>query len=272
MNNENEMTLSGTISVINTWKRQIFFFVLIVTIITAIVSGFILPKEYYAGTTVLPVNSMLTDKSRIFSDNIKELYSVYGNSDDLDRIYTIAKTGNVLGFVVDSLRLADHYSNGTGEKARTRAVTSLKKHIDIMKTENGALQVDVWDKDASTAANIANTIIHKTQLLGNDMIQQANQQIIEKLRQDIIIKKNRAKVDTITDKNITAQITRDEKIVDELSLTTDIKEPSLLVLEKAYPSLNPDKPNHWLIIISAFIVSLFFAILTILMIDRKMNK
>ena len=269
MNTTKEINLTGIMGVISKWKKPIAFFVLIVTVLTVIISVFILPKEYYAGTTVLPVNSMLTDKSRIFSDNIRELYSIYGTSDDLDRIYTVAKAGNVLGFVVDSLKLPEHYSlELAGEKARTKAVTILKKHVDITKTENGALQVDVWDKDPSTAANIANTIIYKTEMLGNDMLQQANQQIIDKLREDIVLKKDKTKHDTIFDRQIVQQVDRDEKIIDEFNLATTVKQPSLLILEKAYPSLRPDKPNHWLIISAAFILSLFFSILAALIVDR----
>lgn len=278
----NETNLTGIIAVVSKWKRPIFLLVIIATSLAAVTSLFILPRQYYAGTTVLPVNAMLTDKGRIFNNNIQELYSVYGTADDLDRIYTIAKAGNVLGFVVDSLKLVSHFEiAGNDEKARTKAVTRLKKNVNITKTESGALQIDVWDKDADKAAAIANLIIHKTTLLGNELLVQANQSIINKLQIDISEKTkqlqelkdtdpstNNIIINTDDNELLRNELVRDKKLLHEFLLASDAKQPSLMILEKAYPSLKADKPKHFIIIVSAFLISLFFAVLAALVINR----
>ena len=278
----NEMNLTGIMAVVSKWKRPIFLLVIIATSLAAVTSLFILPRQYYAGTTVLPVNAMLSDKGRLFNNNIQELYSVYGTADDLDRIYTIAKAGNVLGFVVDSLKLAAHFEiAGNDEKARTKAVAKLKKNVSITKTESGALQIDVWDKDADKAAAIANLIIHKTELLGNELLVQANQTIINKLQIDINektkqvmeLKDVNASSGSIiinTDENelLRNELVRDKKLLHEFMLASEAKQPSLMILEKAYPSLKADKPKHFIIIVSAFLISLFFAVLAALVINR----
>ena len=282
MNDTNEPNLTGIIAVVSKWKRPILLLVIIATSLAAVTSLFILPRQYYAGTTVLPVNAMLTDKGRLFNNNIQELYSVYGTADDLDRIYTIAKAGNVLGFVVDSLKLAAHFGfAGNDEKARTKAVARLKKNVSITKTESGALQIDVWDKDADKAAAIANLIIHKTELLGNELLVQANQTIINKLQIDINektkqvmeLKDVNASSGSIiinTDENelLRNELVRDKKLLHEFMLASEAKQPSLMILEKAYPSLKADKPKHFIIIVSAFLISLFFAVLAALVINR----
>ena len=285
MNDTNEPNLTGIIAVVAKWKRPIFLLVIIATSLAAVTSLFILPRQYYAGTTVLPVNAMLTDKGRLFNNNIQELYSVYGTADDLDRIYTIAKAGNVLGFVVDSLKLVSHFEiAGNDEKARTKAVARLKKNVSITKTESGALQIDVWDKDADKAAAIANLIIQKTELLGNELLVQANQTIINKLQTDISektkqvmeLKDVNASSGSIiinTDENelLRNELVRDKKLLHEFLLASEARQPSLMILEKAYPSLKADKPKHWLIIVSAFLLSLFFAVMAALVINR-INK
>ena len=282
MNDTNEPNLTGIIAVVSKWKRPILLLVIIATSLAAVTSLFILPRQYYAGTTVLPVNAMLTDKGRLFNNNIQELYSVYGTADDLDRIYTIAKAGNVLGFVVDSLKLAAHFGfAGNDEKARTKAVARLKKNVSITKTESGALQIDVWDKDADKAAAIANLIIHKTELLGNELLVQANQTIINKLQIDINektkqvmeLKDVNASSGSIiinTDENelLRNELVRDKKLLHEFMLASEAKQPSLMILEKAYPSLKADKPKHFIIIVSAFLISLFFAVLAALVINH----
>ena len=285
MNDTNEPNLTGIIAVVAKWKRPIFLLVIIATSLAAVTSLFILPRQYYAGTTVLPVNAMLTDKGRLFNNNIQELYSVYGTADDLDRIYTIAKAGNVLGFVVDSLKLVSHFEiAGNDEKARTKAVARLKKNVSITKTESGALQIDVWDKDADKAAAIANLIIQKTELLGNELLVQANQTIINKLQTDISektkqvmeLKDVNASSGSIiinTDENelLRNELVRDKKLLHEFLLASEARQPSLMILEKAYPSLKADKPKHRLIIVSAFLLSLFFAVMAALVINR-INK
>lgn len=248
MKDELTITASDIIPVLKKWRKFIFGFTFLCTVLAAVVSLFVLPKKYYAGTTLLPVNGMVADKGRIFNSNIQELYSVYGNSDDLDRIYSIAKAGNVLGFAVDSLQLVTHYNyTDAGEKARTKAVTLLKKNIHVIKTENGALQIDVWDKDAAVAAAIANCMTYKINSLGNDMLHQVNNRIIEKLEADSGVNKN---------------------ILNEFKLAASVEQPSVVLLEKAYPSLKPDKPRHWIIISAAFLLSLFFSLLAAIVTDR----
>jgi capsular polysaccharide biosynthesis protein len=286
MNNEKDQGLWGIITVIEKWKKPILLFVFIATLMAACISFFILPRLYYAGTTVLPVNSMLTDKARIFGTNIQELYSVYGTADDLDRMYTIAKAGTVPGFVVDSLKLIDHFGIQRDQHARTKAVLRLKKNINILKTESGALQIDVWDEDANTAAGIANLVVYKITTIGNDLLKQANHNIIDHLWEDVQIKQHKYTqlLDSISKMGILAnapmtknaeqligQIERDEKIIDEFSLASNVDQPCLLVLEKAYPSLKADKPNHLFIIITACLLSLFFGILASLVINRIKN-
>jgi uncharacterized protein involved in exopolysaccharide biosynthesis len=248
MNSESTTIFDSMIAVLKKWRKLILMFTIVCTAVAAVVSFFILPKQYYAGTTLLPVNGMVADKGRIFNNNIQELYSVYGNSDDLDRIYSIAKAGIVFGFVVDSLRLVEHYSiDDKTDKGRAKAIKRLKKNTDVLKTENGALQIDVWDKDANAAAVIANCMTYKINLLGNEMLQQVNNRIIEKLQ-----------TDSAADKNILYQF----------KLAASVEQPSVVVLEKAYPSLKPDKPKHLIIITSAFLLSLFFSLLAAIIIDR----
>src|SRR5882757_6115382 len=101
MNTATPIDLTTILLIIRKWLRQIIIFVLLVTVAATIIC-FVLPKQYYATTSAIPVNAQLTDKAHIFGNNIQSLYAVYGNDDDLDRLYITAKTRDVLLFVVDS--------------------------------------------------------------------------------------------------------------------------------------------------------------------------
>ncbi len=284
MNNESELNLIGIQSVLTKQKKPLILFVLVATLLATITSFFFLPKQYYAGSTLLPVNAMLTDKSRLFNNNIQELYSVYGTADDLDRIYSIAKAGNILSFLTDSLHLVEHYGiTGPASSSKPKAIAQLKKHLQIIKTENGALQIDAWDTNAEMAADIANLLVYKTEAIGKELQQQAYQSIIDQVQVSIAHKKKNYHQlqDSLNNMDITAaaplaktgselltHIERDEKILDEVNLAMDLRQPTVLVLEKAYPSFKADKPKHIVIIIGAFISSLFFAIIALVLFNR----
>lgn len=284
MNNESELNLIGIQSVLTKQKKPLILFVLVATLLATISSFFFLPKQYYAGSTLLPVNAMLTDKSRLFNNNIQELYSVYGTADDLDRIYSIAKAGNILSFLTDSLHLVEHYGiTGPASSSKPKAIAQLKKHLQIIKTENGALQIDAWDTNAEMAADIANLLVYKTEAIGKELQQQAYQSIIDQVQVSIAHKKKNYHQlqDSLNNMDITAaaplaktgselltHIERDEKILDEVNLAMDLRQPTVLVLEKAYPSFKADKPKHIVIIIGAFISSLFFAIIALVLFNR----
>ncbi len=284
MNNESELNLIGIQSVLTKQKKPLILFVLVATLLATITSFFFLPKQYYAGSTLLPVNAMLTDKSRLFNNNIQELYSVYGTADDLDRIYSIAKAGNILSFLTDSLHLVEHYGiTGPASSSKPKAIAQLKKHLQIIKTENGALQIDAWDTNAEMAADIANLLVYKTEAIGKELQQQAYQSIIDQVQVSIAHKKKNYHQlqDSLNNMDITAaaplaktgselltHIERDEKILDEVNLAMDLRQPTVLVLEKAYPSFKADKPKHVVIIIGAFISSLFFAIIALVLFNR----
>ncbi|MEI7472205.1 MAG: Wzz/FepE/Etk N-terminal domain-containing protein [Chitinophagaceae bacterium] len=284
MNNESELNLTSIQSVLINQKKPLILFVLVATLLATITSFFFLPKQYYAGSTLLPVNAMLTDKSRLFNNNIQELYSVYGTADDLDRIYSIAKAGNILSFLTDSLHLVEHYGiTGPASSSKPKAIAQLKKHLQIIKTENGALQIDAWDTNAEMAADITNLLVYKTEAIGKELQQQAYQSIIDQVQVSIDHKKKNYHQlqDSLNNMDITAaaplantcselltRIERDEKILDEVNLAMDLRQPTVLILEKAYPSFKADKPKHVVIIISAFISSLFFAIIALVLFNR----
>ena len=69
-----------------------------------------LPKEYLSEASVLPANSKMMDKQAMFGSNIQELYSAYGEAEDLDRLMATLHSPTVLQFVSDSLDLSSHYN------------------------------------------------------------------------------------------------------------------------------------------------------------------
>ncbi len=276
MNNVQDISLYTMLQVFRKWWKTLLLFPLIAAAL-ALLTTLFLPKSYYASTTVLPVNSVLGDRSRLFNDNIQALYSSFGTSDDLDRLYTIATAGTLLDFITDSLRLAQHYGiTGTGEMARANATKQLKKNITIAKTANGALEVEAWDKDAVTAAAIANLVIYRSENLYKQFSIDLNQRIIDALHNDSETKRLYLHTPSVIDttelrvrQRIIDQVERNEKLIDELKLTMQTTQPPLVVLEKAFPALKAGKPKVLLAVLTTFMFALFFTALCTLVIERN---
>ena len=94
--------------ILATWKREIFFLTLLSTILaTAIL--FILPSKYMAAATALPASSASADRANIFNSNIQELYSAFGNPDDLDIIIGTGHLDTIYLATASELQLDSHY-------------------------------------------------------------------------------------------------------------------------------------------------------------------
>jgi uncharacterized protein involved in exopolysaccharide biosynthesis len=273
MNETEDLSLIQLLHIWRRWWATLLIFPLIATALTLGIA-LLLPKQYYAATTVLPVNSMLTDRARLFGEHIEQLYSNFGNSDDLDRLYTIATAGNVLGFITDSLGLIQHYqSRGTGEQARSRAIKTLKSNLTILKTPNGALEIAAWDKNPNTAAAIANLVVYRAEWLYRQLNDTLNQRLMNALQDDLGQKREQLRgsaSDSIPSvRTTTLQAERTALLLHELRLSSNTRQPPLLVLEKAHPAATAGKPNLPVIAIITLVLSLFFTALTTLVIERK---
>ena len=110
------------------WKRMLA--VMILSLLAVGIITFLKPRQYLSVTTAVPASSYASDKGKIFNENIQELYSTLGTTDDLDMILGTANLDTVYLFVADQFNLFDHYKmKEQGDAARTKAALCLKKKI-----------------------------------------------------------------------------------------------------------------------------------------------
>jgi capsular polysaccharide biosynthesis protein len=167
-------------------RRHSKFLMLIVLlpVLTAIILSLVLPKEYLSKSSILPVNSRLTDKARYSSDEIAELYSAFGNGEDLDRLYATARSGSVIMKIVDSFNLTGYYRLQHKKAfAPEAAAKELRSSIDIRKTEYGELQIRVWDKEPQMASYICNAIVDRIDKIHKELYQEFYAASLKKMEQ-----------------------------------------------------------------------------------------
>lgn len=255
--------VKGIVAILIKWRYKILVMILVATTI-ALVTALLLPKKYLSTATIFPANSLLTDKGHLFNNNIQQLYSPYGNSDDLDRLFAIASSPGILAFVCDSLHLADHYLIDASPGRQMIAEKELKNNTAIMKSENGELRIEVWDRNNVIAAGIAQIILYKLQLVSNDLIMQSNIPVLNAMKESAELLHDTA--------FSTGQNVSDKKLYEhqakELEVNLKAIPPAFAVLEKPSPSLKPGKPDILLITIAALFLSSIFCVISVLIVER----
>ncbi|HEV8286916.1 MAG TPA: hypothetical protein VGQ09_21550 [Chitinophagaceae bacterium] len=267
------------------WWKQILSLI-IATLIITIVIVFLMPKQYLATATALPASTYATDKTLVFGQNLQSVYSALGSPDDLDIILGTARLDTVFIAVAERLNLVAQYKINNNDTASIqKAAAILKKRTRVIKSDYGELKVKVWDHNRNLAADMANAIMEKLQQIHQDVQTSNNVTILSKLDNEYAEKKvdyqklldslqhtnNVAVVDLLNSQKTSSlqQIQEYEKLLSQYKLMVDSKPQALIVIERAKPPLKADKPRPIQTIIAAAILSLFFALLAALVLERR---
>jgi uncharacterized integral membrane protein/RNase H-fold protein (predicted Holliday junction resolvase) len=275
------LDISTLFFILKKWQRPLIVFVVLATTVGGLMT-LVLPKEYMSTATVVPANPQLADKNFLYGNNLQELSSVYGVEEDLDRLLTTLKLDGNFNTLVDSFKLIAHYKITPSAKALEKAGTTLKKNTSIIKTENGAVKITVWDTDKDMSAALANALVSITnkrvlytnQEINNAYATQLQNQLIEKNKSLDTINGTTASTELkeVEKKALLATIEQDYKTIAQLKSALHTKMPAIITLEKAYPSSIADKPKlaFWLSL--AFFGSLIFGILLVFAMEQFRKK
>lgn len=171
-----DFNLLGFVESALKWRKHILIF-------TAIAFGgsigfsFLIDATYESITTIYASNPSLSDKAFQFEGGQgNSTVELYGSKEDIDRIVSIAKSGQVLSSVINEFDLFKHYEIDTNDKEKfpfpySSAMGKLKKNLKVVKTEYRGIEIKVKDKNAAMAANIANGIVREIDKVAKDMIQ-----------------------------------------------------------------------------------------------------
>jgi uncharacterized protein involved in exopolysaccharide biosynthesis len=266
------------------WKQMLFF--IVISLLAAGVITFLQPRQYLSITTAVPANSLFSDKARIFNSNIEALYSNIGSPDDLDMILGTARLDTVYLAVTDQFNLFDHYKIPNSRDIRTKTAGLLKKYSRVIKSEYGELQVKVWDTDKDLAPQLANAIMTKLETIHSALQNENNRQALQSLQNAIkkiqtnidsinVLHNSTALIreaeapDTIRRKILLSQLEEYQKLAGEYQLLINSGSQSLLVVEKARPAARPDKPDWIMTIVATTVLSLIFALLAVLAMEKR---
>jgi uncharacterized protein involved in exopolysaccharide biosynthesis len=172
-----EYNLSEFVYQILRWKKQliiasVLFFVL------SIIGSLLLPNYYQADTTFYAASPDLAKPIPIGGDE-KDV-RIYGDDNDLDRLFTIASSHEVLYYLIDSFNLYEHYGiDKNNVKSKFKVREKLMSNYKTIKTKYGALLLIVEDKKPELAANIANAAREKIENIAQMVVKSSQKKLIE---------------------------------------------------------------------------------------------
>jgi uncharacterized protein involved in exopolysaccharide biosynthesis len=256
-------------------------FCLSVSIVAAMVASIVvllMKPQYKSSVTVLAGNPLLSDKARLFNQQIKDLYTDFGNGDDLDRIQAFAEMNSTLENVIKkNTDLLAYYKSV--DSNFTSVIKYMRKDLSYIKTEKDQLIISCQLSDKYLAAKIVNDIAAEASLQVQQMAQKNKQLIIMKLDSTIsalkenynILEKNNTSTDPTKRRLIAAeqetiidQIDQVQKASQENKLAIATQPNFVQVMEKGVPATEISWPNKPLIIGIAALLGFIFSSLLVL--------
>ncbi len=185
--------LLGILKTLYKWKKAIIIACLIAGIGSSIIV-LLLPVYYQASTTFVVASPDQAKPEILFSQGNLEP-ELFGNTNDIDRVLTIAESNELIDYLIESFELYEHYDiNPQSPKAAYYVKQVFFDLYDIKKTKRDALQLDIEDEDPEQAAAMAKAAREKIAEITQRILKQSQKKTIDAYLTDIQAKEKYLKV------------------------------------------------------------------------------
>ena len=266
------------------WKTIAVF--IAVTLAAATVTLFCVPPYFCSKAILIPANTVLADKARLFNNQIQNLNSYFGNGDDIDRIYSIAVMDTTYQSMVDEFAMIGYYQlkDDSLPILRRKAVLRLRKDLSVQKTENDQVQIIAWTKDKQLSASLVNRMVDIIQQREADIWRNSYTRSSDALENAVTAMEGQYKqlADSLTAskppihdlltlkmQTLLDQVKEYRKTADEFKLAIQSQPAVLYVMEKAVPAAKAERPDKPAVLLAAFILALLFGSLLVLINNRN---
>ncbi len=180
---EQRENLLDLINVLWNWRRPLILMTLIATILTAVVSLF-LPNYYKSTSIFYAAHTDLAKPAAIGENEQRRLY--YGESEDLNRLMSIAKSGKIYDFLINEFDLYEHYEiKKESKNARHKLNLKLEKLYNAKKTKYDALELSIEDKDPEVARNMVNAARNELNKLAQTVVKESQKSLLDNYNSSI---------------------------------------------------------------------------------------
>ena len=165
------------------WRKQLVLAALIGMILTAGIS-LLLPNYYKSNTVFYAAHTDLAKPSAIGENEQRRLY--YGESEDLNRLLSIATSGKIHSYLIEQFDLYTHYEiDPNSPNARHKLNQKLQKLYNSKKTKYDALELSVEDIDPVFATDMVNSARKKLNELAQKVVKESQKALLENYNSSI---------------------------------------------------------------------------------------
>ena len=182
MQNSNE-SLIDVLALLYRRRKMLVTVCLIAGIVSAGVS-LLLPDYYEASTQFYAASPDQAQPSPL--GNQPDDKRIYGNDYDIDRLISISQSSKVKNFLIDSFDLYTHYEiDPKAAKAKYKMLLKLDKYLKVNKTKYDAIKLLIEDRVPEKAADMANAVRERMDLLAQKMIKESQEKLIAGYRKKV---------------------------------------------------------------------------------------
>lgn len=326
---EQSFSLLKLVPILNKWRKQISIIGLVSAVGTLIIALF-LPNYYESSIKFIATNTGASSPAAVFGGGVNY---PYGSQEDNERLITVAESRELIDFLIDSLRLGQHYDIiGSDNLARFKIIKQFKKQYKVIRNIHGGIEIRYEDKNPVFAANLltlaiqrianldhaaANANLYQTALtlekslvekkalvesltdsinqinrqfkyasleLRRQALSQASPSMTSDMQWALIAKAANISADSLASiqealttagfldarrADIHSNYISQSEMLRRVKATLETNTQTLQVIEKANIPLKKSRPQRALLVIGVSILSVFFAILGILVYEKR---
>ena len=160
-----------------TWRKHI----IIITIIAAIgsaVTSLLMPNYYKSTCIFYPYSPKVADARTLYMKDVN--YDIFGQSADVDRVISISNSSLIIRDIVREFDLINHYDIDTSsDHAMFDAMKEFRDNLEVIKNDEGAIELSIFDQNDTIAEQLVKTIIGKTNYINIKTTLQNNEKTLE---------------------------------------------------------------------------------------------
>jgi uncharacterized protein involved in exopolysaccharide biosynthesis len=176
--------LLGVVSTIFKWKK-IILVICGVTAVGAAILSLVLPVYYKSTTMFYAASPDLAIPEAIFGTSGQPI-TYYGSENDIDRILSIANSGELTAFMVDSFDLYQRYDiDPKSPRGKHYVALEFQDHFDVVKTKYDAIELSIEDRDKEMAAKMTNAARNYINMLAQRIIKESQAKTVRTFEENI---------------------------------------------------------------------------------------
>lgn len=159
-----------------------------VAVILTIIISLTLPN-YFKATTIFYVASPdLSKPEHLFGKSQKDT-EYFGDESDVERVMTLARSGAMYQYLIDSMDLINYYDADTSTpNAKFRLHRKIEQRFTLVKTPSDAIELSFEDEDPEFAAKVANGARQKLDEITGSLMKEKLLSVISAFQSNLVQK------------------------------------------------------------------------------------